>query len=133
MNIVGLGGLRNEAACAVLKDGVLASAVEQKKVSRRMEPGELPHEAIQMALDLAAVAANRVDCVALVPPFANAAEGELHLEVRAQFPNARLILVEHHTAHAASAFYVSPFADAAVITLDRIGDFRCGALWQGSA
>lgn len=132
MNIVGLGGLQSEAACAVLKDGTLASAVEQKKLSRWGEPGELPREAIQMALDLAGVTAAGVDCVALVPPFANGVEGELHLEVRAYFPNARLILVEHHTAHAASAFYVSPFSEAAVITLDRIGDFRCGALWQGS-
>jgi carbamoyltransferase len=132
MKIAGLGGFRSEPACAVLKDGVLASAVEQKKLSRRVDPGELPREAIQMALDLAGVSAAGVDCVALVPPFADGVEGELHLEVRALFPNARLILVEHHTAHAASAFYVSPFEQAAVLTLDRIGDFRCGALWQGS-
>jgi carbamoyltransferase len=41
-------------------------------------------------------------------------------------------LVEHHTAHAASAFFASPFEDATVLTLDRLGDFTCGARWQGS-
>ena len=44
---------------------------------------------------------------------------------------ASLVLVEHHTAHAASAYFASPFQEAAVLTLDRMGDFRCGARWLG--
>jgi len=131
MIIVGLGGLQNEPACAVLKDGSLASAVEQKKVSRRHAPGELPLDAITSALELARVAAADVDCVALVRPFTSGQESDLHLALRARFPSARLLLVEHHTAHAASAFFASPFEQATVLTLDRIGDFRCGARWQG--
>jgi len=38
--------------------------------------------------------------------------------------------VEHHQAHAASAFFASPFEEATVLTLDHAGDFRCGARWQ---
>ena len=131
MIIVGLGGLQNEPACAVLKDGVLASAVEQKKVSRRHEPGELPVDAIASALELARVSPDKVACVALVRPFAAGQESDVHLALRARFPSARLLLVEHHTAHAASVFFASPFQQATVLTLDRIGDFRCGARWQG--
>jgi carbamoyltransferase len=56
----------------------------------------------------------------------------LHLQLRARFPNSRIILVDHHAAHAASAFYASPFSDATVLTLDRAGDFRCGARWKAS-
>jgi carbamoyltransferase len=132
MNIVGLGGLLNEPACAVLKNGCLASAVEQKKVSRRFEAGELPLEAIESALKLAAIPAAGVDCVALVRPFATGPEGVLHLALRARFPASQLVLVEHHTAHAASAFFASPFEEATVLTLDRMGDFTCGARWQGN-
>ena len=131
MIILGLGGLLNEPACAVLTNGSLASAVEQKKVSRRHEPGELPHDAIESALSLAGVSSDRVDCVALVRPFSNGHESALHLALRARFPASRLVLVEHHTAHAASAYFASPFQEAAVLTLDRMGDFRCGALWLG--
>ena len=47
------------------------------------------------------------------------------------FPQSRIALVEHHTAHAASAFFASPFAEATVLTLDRAGDLRCGARWHG--
>jgi carbamoyltransferase len=131
MIILGLGGLLNEPACAVLKHGALVSAVEQKKVSRRHEPGELPQEAIESALTLAGVTSDAVDCVALVRPFTTGQESALHLALRARFPSSRLVLVEHHNAHAASAFFTSPFDDAAVLTLDRMGDFRCGARWHG--
>ena len=40
------------------------------------------------------------------------------------------MVVEHHLAHAASAYYPSPFDEATVLTLDRGGDFRCGSRWQ---
>ena len=39
--------------------------------------------------------------------------------------------VEHHLAHAASAFFVSPFDEAAVLTLDGFGDFASSMLCHG--
>jgi carbamoyltransferase len=47
------------------------------------------------------------------------------------FSKARLVSIDHHEAHAASAFFASPFEQATVITLDRDGDLRCGARWLG--
>lgn len=131
MTIVGLGGLLNDAACAVLRDGKLVAAVEQAKIARHATADELPEAAIQTALSLAGVPAAEVDCVSLVRPFAKGPETSAHLELRALFPKAELVLVEHHTAHAASAYYASSFNDATVLTLDRQGDFRCGARWRG--
>ena len=46
--------------------------------------------------------------------------------LRADFHN-----VEHHLAHAASAFFVSPFDEAAVLTLDGFGDFASAMLCHG--
>src|SRR5206468_3869748 len=40
------------------------------------------------------------------------------------------VVVEHHLAHAASAYYASPFDEATVLTLDHGGDFRCGSKWR---
>ncbi len=130
--ILGIGGLLNDAACAVLKDGELVAAVEQKKLARRFQPGELPDESIGECLRMAGVRADRVDYVALVRPFSAGPEALLHLELRGLFPNSRIVLVEHHVAHAASAYYGSPFEEATVLTLDREGDFRCGARWRAS-
>ncbi len=131
MVILGIGGILSDAACALLKDGRLAAAVEQKKVARRVRAGELPEESIRACLQLAGTSAEKVDIVALTRPFAHGGETAPQLQLRTMFPNAQVLLVEHHAAHAASAFYLSPFEDAVVLTLDRLGDFRCGARWQG--
>jgi carbamoyltransferase len=47
-------------------------------------------------------------------------------EIRAQTHN-----VEHHLAHAASAFFVSPFDDAAILSVDGFGDFASTMLAEG--
>src|ERR1700677_269440 len=128
MIILGLGGLNKDAACAVLKDGQLVSAVEERKVARQTTGGALPQAAIASALEVAGLTPADVNCVALVRPFAQ----EIHLTLRSRFPSAQVVMVEHHAAHAASAYYPSPFDDATVLTLDRDGDFRSAARWRAS-
>ncbi len=132
MIIVGIGGILSEAASAILKDGVLVGAVEQRKLARRLRPGELPEEAIAVCLRLAGAREQDIDCVAIARPLASGPEAVMHLELRAKFPNSQILLVDHHTAHAASAYYASPFEEATVLTLDSAGDFRCGARWQAA-
>ncbi len=128
MIIVGIGGTHSDAACAVLRDGAIAAAAEERKVARRYTEGDLPEHSLQACLAAARVQPVSVDCVALVRPFPE----RLNTAIRNRFPNARLALVEHHTAHAASAYYPSEFHDATVLTLDRGADFRCGARWFAS-
>jgi len=132
MIILGIGGLRNDPACVLLRDGQVAAAVEQRKVARRASLDELPLEAIRTCLDIAGLEARDVEVVAVARPFSQGPESETHLDLRHQFPGARISVVEHHAAHAASAFYFSGFAEATVLTLDRLGDFRCGAKSQAS-
>ncbi len=133
MNILGLGGLLNEAAAVVLVDGRIVSAVEQKKIAPRRHRAALPHEAIQSALDLADVSAASIETVALARPFVDRLDGRhLTQELRNLFPNARIAGVEHHRAHAASSYFASTFEEATILTLDNSGDFRCGATWHAS-
>src|SRR5580658_154978 len=139
MIILGIGGILGDAASAVLKDGCLAAAMEESKLSRQglksgahTGPTELPEQSMAACLALAGVTAEQVDTVAVVRPFASGPEAPLHLQLRARFPNSRIAVVEHHIAHAASAYYPSPFEDATVLTLDRAGDFRCGTRWRAA-
>lgn len=129
MIIVGLGGLLKSPACAVLQDGRLTAAIEEQKVARHHTRGSLPHAAMHECLALTGVKPDAVDCVALARPMG--AGAGLHVALRSLFPNAKLAVVEHHAAHAASAYYATKFDQAAVLTLDRSGDFRCGALYRG--
>jgi carbamoyltransferase len=131
MNILGIGGIRNDPAAVLLRDGEVAAAIEQKKVARYFKSGELPQAAIAECLKVAGVSPAKVDCAALVRPLGAGSGGTLHLKLREMFPQAQVVLVDHHTAHAASAYYPSEFDDATVLTLDREGDMRCGSLWRG--
>ena len=130
MLILGIGGLLGDAAAAILKDGELVAAVEESKLVRRRRPwgdrAEMPERAIATCLDLAHAKPEQVDAVAVVRPLPGA---DFHLQLRARFPDSRLLVVDHHLAHAASAYYLSPFDEATVLTLDRGGDFRSGARW----
>jgi carbamoyltransferase len=129
MIILGIGGTQGDAAAALLKDGELAAAVEQSKLVRRPHSGDIPQHAIATCLELGGVKADQVDAIAIVRPLP---ETDFHLTLRAQFPNSRIVVVEHHLAHAASAYFPSPFEEATVLTLDRGGDFRCGSRWSAS-
>jgi carbamoyltransferase len=131
MIILGIGGIMGDAASAILKDGELIAAVEESKLVRRRThwggPNGLPEQSIATCLELAKAKPADVDAVAIVRPIP---ESDFLVKLRAQFPQSRIVLLEHHRAHAASAYYPSPFGQATVLTLDRGGDFRCGSRWQ---
>ncbi len=129
--LIGLGGLLSDPACSVIKGGELASAIEQAKLSRHDRPGTFPDEAFALALETAQVRPEEIECIALARPFALGVESAALLELRARFPRSEIVVVDHHEAHAASAYYASGFEDAQVLSVDRAGDFRSAALFEG--
>jgi carbamoyltransferase len=133
MIILGISGIQGDAASAVLKDGEIVAAVEESKLVRRSAQwrvrGEMPAHSIETCLGLAGTGPEQVDMVAVVRPIP---ESDFHLKLRAHFPNSRIVMLGHHLAHAASAYYPSPFEEATVLTLDRAGDLCSGARWQAA-
>lgn len=111
MNVLGItGARRGDAAAAVVRDGHLAAAVEQKKLPAVSAPRE--------CLRIAGVAPHDVAVVAVARPVEEATLRDL----RNAFPQSQIRLVDHHTAHAASALYASGFSEARVLTLDTGND-----------
>src|SRR5437667_1456447 len=110
MIILGIGGILGDAAAAIVKDGQLVAAVEEVKVTRQHRVGALPDASIASCLAMAGAKPKDVESVAVVRPLPTGPETGLHLQLRARFPNSRLVLVDHHAAHASSAFYPSPFS-----------------------
>ena len=100
-------------------------------MSRLDRPGTFPDEAFSLALETAGVRPEDIDCVAVARPFASGSESAAQLGLRARFPKSEIVVVEHHYAHAASAYYASPFESAAVLSVDRAGDFRSAVLFAG--
>jgi carbamoyltransferase len=128
MNILGIGGVLGDAAAVLIKDGEIAAAIEESKLTRRSEPGRLPEASIEACLRIGAIHPDQVDFVALARPLPPGSAVPIALR---KFTNARVVSIDHHAAHAASAYLASPFDHATVITLDREGDLRCGARWRG--
>jgi carbamoyltransferase len=128
MTILGIGGVLGDAAAALIKDGTVAAAIEEAKLTRRAQPGRLPESAIAACLRIAAITPGDVDYVALARPLPPGSALPTALRV---FSKARVVSIDHHAAHAAAAYFPSPFDRATVITLDREGDLRCGAKWRG--
>ncbi|HEX4165601.1 MAG TPA: carbamoyltransferase C-terminal domain-containing protein [Bryobacteraceae bacterium] len=129
--IVGLGGLLSDPACCVIVNGQIASAVEQAKLTRNYRSGAFPDEAFALALEIARVKPDQIDGVAIARPFAAGSESTSLLTLRARFPTSEVIVIDHHDAHAASAYYASGFDRAHVLSVDRAGDFRSAVLFHG--
>jgi carbamoyltransferase len=129
MNILGIGGVLGDAAAALICDGEIAAAVEEAKLRRRPEPGHMPEAAVATCLKIAELKPEEIDYVALARPVPPGSAMPVALR---QFSRARVVSIDHHAAHAASAWWMCPFDNAAVITLDREGDLRCGARWRGA-
>ena len=127
MNILGIGGVLRDSAAALIRHGAIAAAIEEHKLTRKAEPGKLPEASIAACLKIAGITRDEVDFVALARPLPPGPELPTALRT---FPKARVVSIDHHAAHAASAWLASPFQDAVVITLDRAGDLRCGAKWR---
>jgi carbamoyltransferase len=118
--VVGIAGERRNAASAVCVDGQVAAVCEQERVTRirraGVPPGGLPAEAVDCVLRVARGRASDVETYAVA---------EAGIELPPDLPVARF---DHHFAHAATAFWSSPFDDAVVLVCDRQGP-RGMSLW----
>jgi carbamoyltransferase len=157
MIILGINAYHANASAAIVADGRLLAAVEEERFNRVKYAAGFPVRAIQYCLDVAGVKLSEVDHIAIprdpwarlgtklryavrMPRFAfdrmrvmarfAGIRDELSsgFEVAPAKIRARFHRIEHHTAHLASAFFVSPFDHAAVLSADGLGDFA-SAMW----
>lgn len=157
MIILGINAYHANASAAIIVDGKLRAAVEEERLNRVKYAAGLPVRAIQFCLDAAGAKLTDVDHVAVprdpwarvgtklryamrMPRFAlDRARvmrrfAGIREDIAAAFeidPNKISPIfhrVEHHTAHMASAYFVSPFEGAAVLSADGLGDFA-SAMW----
>lgn len=119
MKVLGIGGISsNETACAAVVNGRLIAAVEKKKLP------EL--SALKECLRIANLDASGIEAVAVARPVDEATLKSL----RAQIPTAGITLVDHHQAHAASAFFASGFQNSRVLTIDSGNDLTSAKSWN---
>lgn len=162
MNVVGLNAFHGDSAACVFVDGVLVAAAEEERFRRIKHWAGFPSQALAFCLQEAHLTLSDIDVIAIntdpkaarFKKLAYAVSGQAswrllkekllvrkkrlslqqHLELA--FPGqpftGRFEYVEHHLAHLASAFLVSPFDTASVVSVDGFGDFASAAWGIGN-
>src|ERR1700732_2237823 len=157
MNILGINAYHGNASAAIVCDGRLVAAVEEERFNRVKYAAGFPAEAIRYCLKQAGLKLEEIDHVAVprnpyarlltklfyalrMPSFARERakvavkftgirEALAHaFEIDPAKLSATLHRVEHHQAHLGSAFFVSPFERAALLSADGLGDFA-STMW----
>src|SRR3954468_225108 len=161
MHILGVSCYFHDASAAILRDGVLLAAAEEERFSRVKHDFGFPTHAIQFCLDHAGITGPQLEYVAFfekpfikfdrilqsafqeVPRsgavFRQAITAwlldKLWIKTRLReaigVPAERILFVEHHQSHAASAFFCSPFDDAALLTVDGVGEWATATTGRG--
>ncbi len=163
MYILGVSCYYHDSAAAILKDGELIAASEEERFSRKKHDFGYPTQAIAFCLEQAGITAHDLDYVVFYekplqkferilmttlqtfpqsyPVFRESMvawfneklwiKGELLTKL--DIPDEKLLFVEHHLSHAASAFFCSPYEEAAVLTVDGVGEWTTTTLGKATA
>src|SRR5213594_879654 len=161
MYILGISCYYHDAAAVLLHDGQLLAAAEEERFSRVKHDFGFPKNAIQFCLETAGIQRQDIDyAVFFEKPFrkfdrilmsvlqtypkswkvfresmitwmidkiwvASTLQSELGLS------KEQVLFCEHHLSHAASAFLCSPFDEAAILTVDGVGEWTTGTWGTG--
>ncbi len=148
--ILGINCFSHDTAACLVVDGTVVAMAEQERFDRTCHSRAFPDDAIAFCLAAGSLRIGDVDIVAFAQrPLVDLARGARDAVERAApkrlaaqlYTDARLAAREvafrrrwgyrgrvahvgHHDAHASAAFFASPFDSAAVLTIDRGGDYR---------
>ena len=157
MNILGINAYHGNASAAIVCDGQLIAAVEEERFNRVKYAAGFPVQAIRFCLKEAGLTLADIDHVGIprnpyarlftkliyslrMPSFARQRAKVLAtftgipealaaaFDADPQKTKAKFHRVEHHQAHLASSFFVSPFDSAALLSADGLGDFA-STMW----
>jgi len=161
MKILGISCFYHDSAACLLEDGKVVGAAQEERFTRKKHDPRFPKNAIEYCLKEAGVQVTDLDYVVYYDkPFLTferllltyltvAPRGlrswleamPLWLGQKLHFPKVMqretgyegpVLFTEHHEAHAASAFYPSPFQRAAILTLDGVGEWATASYGSGS-
>lgn len=159
--VLGISAYYHDAAAALVRDGAIIAAAQEERFSRKKHDPRFPRQAINYCLGEAFIDPSELEGVvfydnplltldrvmknalAVAPAgrdqFAAACRGMLGAKARLRDDigsvlgeTPRLLGTHHHMAHAASCFYPSPFEEAAILTIDGVGEWATCTLGFGN-
>ena len=160
MRILGISAFYHDSAACLVADGEIVAAAQEERFTRKKHDPGFPHRSIRYCLEQGGVAASDLDAVAFYDKpllkFGRLLETyvsyvpkgfrsfllamPLWLKHKLHIPailkrelgySGKVLFTEHHQAHAASAFFPSPFEKAAILTIDGVGEWATTTLGVG--
>lgn len=160
MIILGISCLYHDSAACIVRNGKIITAIQEERLTRKKHDPRFPVNAINSCLEEAGIAIEDINYVVyydkpiltferlLMSYLTVAPKGlrswlqamPLWLGQKLQIPKVikketgyegEILFTEHHEAHAASAFYPSPFNEAAILTIDGVGEWATASYGFG--
>ncbi|MBI2143942.1 carbamoyltransferase [Candidatus Woesearchaeota archaeon] len=160
MNILGVSCFYHDSSAALLQDGRITAAAQEERWTRKKHDIRFPENAIKYCLEQAGIGIDKVDAVGFYEKPLLKFERLLssHIETfpksykvfvqalpswiteKLRIPSilrkklkydGKVFFVDHHMAHAASSFHISPFEEAAIFTADGVGEWTTTTLGYG--
>ena len=161
MNVLGISAFYHDAAACLMRDGVVVAAAQEERFTRRKHDADFPIHAIRYCLEAGRLLVDDLDAVGFYEKpfikfkrllfshvagfprswraFLRSMPSWLHQKlvipslIREELQyDGPVYMIEHHLSHAASAFLVSPFSEAAVLTVDGVGEWSTATYGRGS-
>ena len=160
--VLGISAYYHDSAACLLRDGEIFAAAQEERFTRKKGDADFPARSVEYCLEAAGIEAAALEAVAFydkpllkferiletylgVAPagfrsFLAAApvwmKDKLHTDrrLREALPGYEgpVLYSEHHESHAASAFLASPYEEAALLTLDGVGEWATTSIGRGS-
>lgn len=158
--ILGISCFYHDSAACLLKDGKIVAAAEEERFTRKKHDNNFPLNAIKYCLKEGKISVRDIDIIGFYEkplikferilqtavetyPFSfmyffKAIPTWLNEKLRIRYIlkkklnyNGKVLFIDHHMSHASSAFFVSPFKKAAILTVDGVGEWKTTSLYTG--
>jgi carbamoyltransferase len=160
MKILGISAYYHDSAACLVEEGKIVAAAQEERFTRKKHDFSFPGNAIQYCLDYRGISGKELDYIAfydkpflkferLLETYLAYAPAGIQSFIKAM-PlwikqklwikelikeetgfEGKILFPEHHESHAASAFYPSPFQEAAFLTIDGVGEWTTSSYGSG--
>jgi carbamoyltransferase len=162
LHILGLSAFYHDSAACLIRDGEILAAASEERFTRKKGDASFPRESVSFCLREAGITAKELDFVGfydkpllkferILETYVGVAPrgyssfllaGPLWIKDKlyqdrtiresvGEF-DGELLYAEHHESHAASAFFPSPFEEAAILTIDGVGEWATATMGVGT-
>ncbi len=160
MNILGISAFYHDSAACLVQDGNIVAAVQEERFTRKKHDSAFPINSINYCLKEGKIISKDLDYIAFyekpfvkferiletyvayapfgiksfikaVPLWIKQKLWMKELIEKELDYKGKIIFPEHHESHAASAFFPSPYKDAAILTMDGVGEWATTSIAAG--